>query len=415
MKNILIIDDSKPIRDFIYNEVSSMICDKCKIFKAENGLKGIKIAEKEKPDIVFIDVVMPLLNGYATAIRLKNMKGLENSVLIAMTSEMDTDVEKRMLTICHDFISKPIDKLKLKKIVDKYLKKEKVTKRKTVDIDSFDAITNEIVISLQEKVEELTRVNRELEQKSRTINSLYVEADRAKLKLEALIKFRQDFLDFIFHEIKGPLSSILGKSELLQMKFFSELGFEGNELLNEVIQSSLRIKKLMDQIARFNTFDFEIKGKRRVKILKAIDEVLLRYTDFIKEKSLTVSMDCDENLKVNINREFLVEIIDPIIRNAIIFNKPEGKIKIICGKENDGFYIEVSDTGIGMSEKEVHQAFVPFVQFIDVEHYKTHKLKGLGLGLPMCKKLVEMVRGSLALESKKGVGTTVKIWLPERV
>ncbi len=415
MKNILIIDDSKPIRDFIYNEVSSMICDKCKIFKAENGLKGIKIAEKEKPDIVFIDVVMPLLNGYATAIRLKNMKGLENSVLIAMTSEMDTDVEKRMLTICHDFISKPIDKLKLKKIVDKYLKKEKVAKRKTVDIDSFDAITNEIVISLQEKVEELTRVNRELEQKSRTINSLYVEADRAKLKLEALIKFRQDFLDFIFHEIKGPLSSILGKSELLQMKFFSELGFEGNELLNEVIQSSLRIKKLMDQIARFNTFDFEIKGKRRVKILKAIDEVLLRYTDFIKEKSLTVSMDCDENLKVNINREFLVEIIDPIIRNAIIFNKPEGKIKIVCEKENDGFYIEVSDTGIGMSEKEVHQAFVPFVQFIDVEHYKTHKLKGLGLGLPMCKKLVEMVRGSLTLESKKGVGTTVKIWLPERV
>ncbi len=415
MKNILIIDDSKPIRDFIYNEVSSLVCDRCKIFKAKNGLEGIKLAEKEKPDIVFIDVVMPLLNGYATAIRLKNMKGLEKSVLIAMTSESDSEVEKKMLTVCHDFISKPIDSEKLKSVVNRYLKEEVIKKREDVDIDSFDALTNEIVISLQEKVEELTRVNKELEQKSRTIKSLYVEADRAKLKLEALIKFRQDFLDFIFHEIKGPLSSILGNSELLQMKYFAELGFEGNSLLEEVIKSSLRIKKLMDQIARFNNFDFEIKGKRSVKILKAIDEVLLRYQDFIKEKKLKVFLLCDENLKVNINKEFLVEIIDPLIRNAIIYNKKEGKIKISCEKKGDDFLVKIQDTGIGMTEKQVEQAFVPFVQFIDVEHYKTHKLKGLGLGLPMCKKLVEMVRGNLVLESKKGVGTTVKILIPERV
>ena len=415
MKNILIIDDSKPIRDFIYKEVSSLVCDRCKIFKAKNGLEGIKLAEKEKPDIVFIDVVMPLLNGYATAIRLKNMKGLEKSVLIAMTSESDSEVEKKMLTVCHDFISKPIDSEKLKSVVNRYLKEEVIKKREDVDIDSFDALTNEIVISLQEKVEELTRVNKELEQKSRTIKSLYVEADRAKLKLEALIKFRQDFLDFIFHEIKGPLSSILGNSELLQMKYFAELGFEGNSLLEEVIKSSLRIKKLMDQIARFNNFDFEIKGKRSVKILKAIDEVLLRYQDFIKEKKLKVFLLCDENLKVNINKEFLVEIIDPLIRNAIIYNKKEGKIKISCEKKGDDFLVKIQDTGIGMTEKQVEQAFVPFVQFIDVEHYKTHKLKGLGLGLPMCKKLVEMVRGNLVLESKKGVGTTVKILIPERV
>ena len=415
MKNILIIDDSKPIRDFIYNEVSSLVCDRCKIFKAKNGLEGIKLAEKEKPDIVFIDVVMPLLNGYATAIRLKNMKGLEKSVLIAMTSESDSEVEKKMLTICHDFISKPISSEKLKSIVNKYMKKEVVKKRKNIDIDSFDALTNEIVLSLQEKVEELTKVNKELEQKSRTIKSLYVEADRAKLKLEALIKFRQDFLDFIFHEIKGPLSSILGNSELLQMKYFAELGFEGNSLVEEVIKSSLRIKKLMDQIARFNNFDFEIKGKRSVKILKAVDEVLLRYQDFIKEKNLKVSLFCDENLKVNINKEFLVEIIDPLIRNAIIYNKQEGSIIISCKKKEDNFIVEIKDTGIGMTEKQVEQAFVPFVQFIDVEHYKTHKLKGLGLGLAMCKKLVSLVRGELIIESEKGIGTTVKISIPERV
>lgn len=415
MKNILIIDDSKPIRDFIYNEVSSLVCDKCKIFLAENGLEGIKLAEKEKPDIVFVDVVMPLLNGYATAIRLKNMKGLEKSVLIAMTSESDSEVEKKMLTVCHDFISKPIDSEKLKNIVNKYLKEEVVEKRKDVDIDSFDALTNEIVMSLQEKVEELTKVNKELEQKSRTIKSLYIEADRAKLKLEALIKFRQDFLDFIFHEIKGPLSSILGNSELLQMKYFAELGFEGNTLLEEVIKSSLRIKKLMDQIARFNNFDFEIKGKRSVKILKAIDEVLLRYQNFIKEKKLKISLFCDENLKVNINKDFLVEIIDPLIRNAIIYNKQNGSIIISCEKRGNTFIIEIKDTGIGMTEKQVQQAFVPFVQFIDVEHYKTHKLKGLGLGLPMCKKLVGMVKGDLQINSEKGTGTTVKVLIPERV
>ncbi len=415
MKNILIIDDSKPIRDFIYNEVSSLVCDKCKIFLAENGLKGIKIAEKEKPDIIFIDVVMPVLNGFATAIRLKNMKGLENSVLIAMTSQTDVEVEKKMLTVCQDFISKPIEKKALIGLVDKYLREEKVKKRQSVDMDSFDAITNEIVISLQEKVEELTRVNRELQQKSMTINSLYVEADRAKLKLEALIKFRQDFLDFIFHEIKGPLSSILGNSELLQIKFFAELGYEGNELLNQVVESSLRIKKLMDQISRFNTFDFEIRGKKPVKLAKAIDEVLLRYRDFIRAKSLKVSMECSHHFKVKVNREFLVEIIDPIIRNAIVFNKEHGKIDILCNESGENFILEIKDTGIGMTEKQVQQAFVPFVQFIDVEHYKTHQLKGLGLGLPMCKKLVEMIRGSLILESEKDRGTIVKIIIPEKV
>ncbi|BBB32412.1 two-component system sensor histidine kinase and response regulator [Thermotomaculum hydrothermale] len=415
MKSILIIDDSKPIRDFIYNEISSLVCNKCKIFQAENGLAGIKIAEKEKPDIIFIDVVMPLLNGYATAIRLKNMEGLEKSVLIAMTSETDTDVEKKMLTICQDFVSKPINKLALKKIVKKYLKQEKLDKRNSVDIDSFDAITNEIVMDLQEKVEELTKLNKELEQKSRTINSLYVEADRAKLKLEALIKFREDFLDFIFHEIKGPLSSILGNSEILQMKFFAELGFEGNKLLDNIVNSSLRIKKLMDQVARFNSFDFNIKGKRFIILSKAIDEVLLRYNEFIKEKSLKVSFNCPEPIKIKINREFLVEIIDPIIRNAIIFNKENGMINIFCSREEGYILIEVADTGIGMDDKQLEQAFVPFVQFIDVEHYKTHSLKGLGLGLAMCKKLVEMINGELSIESKKGEGTKVKILIPERV
>ncbi len=415
MKNILIIDDSKPIRDFISNEISSMVCEKCRILKAENGLEGIKIAEKEKPDIVFIDVVMPLLNGYATAIRLKNMKGLENSLLIAMTSELDSDVEKKMLAICHDFIPKPIDRKKLKKVVEKYLKKEAIERKEAIDIDSFDAITNEIVISLQGKVEELTKLNKELEQKNRTINSLYVEAERAKLKLEALIKFRQDFLDFIFHEIKGPLSSILGNSELLQLKFFRELGEDGNSLINNVINSSLRIKKLMDQIAKFNTFDFEFKSEQFVKIAKAIDEVLLRYKDFIKEKDIKVIMNCNESVKVNINKLFLVELIDPVIRNAIVFNKNSGNITIECGREGKKLFIQISDTGIGMTEEEIEQAFIPFVQFIDVEHYKTHKLKGLGLGLPMCKKLVGVIKGNLTIKSEKGKGTVVRISFPERI
>ncbi len=142
---------------------------------------------------------------------------------------------------------------------------------------------------------------------------------------------------------------------------------------------------------------------------------MLRYQDFIKEKKLKVSLFCDENLKVNINKEFLVEIIDPLIRNAIIYNKKEGKIVISCEKKDGDFIVEIKDTGIGMTGKQVQQVFVPFVQFIDVEHYKTHKLKGLGLGLAMCKKLVEMVKGDLTIESEKEVGTTVKVLIPERV
>jgi len=415
LKNILIIEDTESVRNFLREKISSLVCDKCRIFEAENGLEGVKLAEKVKPDIIFIDVVMPKLNGYVVAIRLKNMESLKNSVLIAMTSETDTDVEKKMLAFCHDFLPKPIDEAKLKKIVAKYLKQKGVRKKTSVDAESFDAIANEIVLSLQEKVEELTVVNRELQEKNKTIESLYREADRAKLKLEALINFRQDFLDFIFHEIKGPLSAILGNSELLQLKFFSELGEEGNLMVEKIINASLRIKKLMDQIARFNTFDFEIKGRGYVKIAKAVDEVILRYGKFIKEKNLSVKLDCDNNCRIKINRGFLIEIIDPLIRNAIVFNKNGGAIEVLCRKENDENVIEISDTGIGMNEKQIKQAFIPFVQFIDVEHYKTHKLKGLGLGLAMCKKMVEMARGRIFIESEIGKGTKVKIILPERI
>ncbi len=413
MKKILIIDDSKSIRDYLKEKIDSVVCDRCRIIEASDGLEGIKLAEVEKPDIVFIDVVMPKLNGYATAIKLKNSKNF-TPVLIAMTSEQGDDVEKKMLAICHDFIPKPIDEDTLFQKLKKYLNIDLVEEKK-VDKDSFDAIANEIVIALQEKVEELTRLNKELQQKNITIKSLYVETEKAKSKLEALVKFRQHFLDFIFHEIKGPLTSILGNAELLQLRFFSELGFEGNEILNNIITSSERIKSLMEQMAKFSSFNFEFKLDKSVSLLKAIDEVLLRYRDYIKERELSVVVNCSDDIRLMINKNFLIEIIDPIIRNAIIFNVEGGVMEITCFKTEEGVKLMIKDSGIGMEKHQIEQAFIPFVQFIDVEHYRTHKLKGLGLGLSMCKKMVEMVNGSLQIESEKGKGTTVKIHFREYV
>ncbi len=415
MKRILIIDDSKAVREDLREKIHSFVCGECKIFEAENGIEGIKIAEKEKPDIVFVDVVMPYFNGYATAIRLKNMEDLNSTILIAMTSMTDSEVEKKMLALCHDFISKPIKSDALKNIIWRYFRKKDVKRKDSVDMDSFDAITNELVLSLQEKVEELTSVNNELRNKNKTIENLYRETENARKKLEALVNFRQDFLDFIFHEIKGPLSSILGYSELLQIKYFRELEEEGNRLIESVISSGLRIKDLMEQVSRFNNFDFEIKSNILIKVSDAIDEVLLRYQPFISERELKVFFDCSKDIRLKLNRDFLIEIIDPILRNAIIFNRKNGSIKIACRKEDERVIVVIGDTGIGMTEKEVEQAFVPFVQFIDVEHYKSHSLKGLGLGLSMCKKMVDMVGGMLLLTSEKGVGTKVEIVLPERV
>ncbi len=417
MKNILIVDDSPAERQNLEEIISDLVCRKCKIHSASDGLEGIKKAQIVKPDIVFLDVIMPMLNGYAAAVRIRHTKGLEHTVIIAITSQSESDVEKKMTAVCDDFISKPVTREKVSAVLEKYMK-EDLRKSERKKLGNYHPLTGQIVDELVERVNQLSKVNEELERKNELIESLYLEAEHAKKKLEALINFRQDFLNFIFHEIKGPLSSILGFSELLQMRYFADLGFEGNRYVESILTSAERIKKLMDQVARFNAFEFEIKGNEYVRVEKAVDEVLLRYNDFISEKELKVQTDYAKGCKIQINRDYLIEILDSLIRNAIIYNKTNGIIEIKCEKSDGTVEIAIKDTGIGMSETQLKQAFVPFMQFIDVEHYKTHKLKGLGLGLSICKKMVEMAGGEIRIKrikSEKNKGTEVIISLPEKL
>jgi signal transduction histidine kinase len=127
-------------------------------------------------------------------------------------------------------------------------------------------------------------------------------------------------------------------------------------------------------------------------------------------KEITLSDDMQENMLVYADPRMIDTVIRNLISNALKFTRPGGKVRISAAHNNEFVEVSVSDTGVGICEKDLSKLFQ-----IDVKYQQTGTAgeEGTGLGLILCKELIEKNGGSLSLESEIGKGTTVMFTLPK--
>jgi signal transduction histidine kinase/CheY-like chemotaxis protein len=268
---------------------------------------------------------------------------------------------------------------------------------------------------LRRQQQELTQLNRELEDTNRGVVALYSELDDKTIHLKQADEIKSRFLSNMSHEFRTPLNSILALARLLldrmdgdltaeqvkQVAFISKSAEDLLGLVNDLLDlAKVKAGKLT---VHPTTFEMkEVLGALRgvLKPLLTNDKVTL----VIEDPAGMPPLHTDES-KVS-------QILRNLVSNALKFTE-SGEIRLTTHMASDetAIILSVSDTGIGIAPE--HQALI-FQEFSQLDNPLQKKVRGTGLGLPLTKKLTELLGGSISVKSVLGVGSTFSVQLPLR-
>jgi signal transduction histidine kinase len=231
---------------------------------------------------------------------------------------------------------------------------------------------------------------------------------KAVKKLQKMDKEQKEFIGNVTHEFKTPITAIKAYADVMGM-YKNDLSLIGDGTSN-ISKECDRLTAMVDKILRLSSlerYDFEIE-KREINIKDLVEQICSRMSGKIKKNNLTLDYKVYD-INITADPENLRHIIINLIDNAIKYNKPGGSINLLCQKNEDTLHINVTDTGIGMSEKHLDKIFEPFYR---VETHRSSKTGGTGLGLALVESLVKKQKGSIEVTSTLGKGTSFFISLP---
>ncbi|MCC7575827.1 MAG: PAS domain-containing sensor histidine kinase, partial [Methanomethylovorans sp.] len=263
-------------------------------------------------------------------------------------------------------------------------------------------------IMIVEHLRDITEIKRS-EEKLMKANQ---ELANAYESLKSLEKLKNEFLSNIQHEINTPLTSIKGFSELVHDEDLGPLNAEQKRAMNRVIEKTKQLQMVLDSLLFVSSathgiikYNFE-----QLSIANMLHVSLNIVSEKLKHKGLTLEKDIAPQLPEIIGDiDYLPRVFVHILDNAIKFTNTGGKITVSV-IEDDGFvHLIINDTGIGIAEANLEKVFQMFFQ---LDGSSTRNYGGNGLGLFMCKIIIEEHKGKIWIDSMPGQGTTVHILLP---
>ncbi|MCC8191090.1 MAG: response regulator, partial [Planctomycetes bacterium] len=237
-----------------------------------------------------------------------------------------------------------------------------------------------------------------------------MEADLQKEKIEQSAEAKSRFFANMSHEIRTPMNAILGMTELLlneplrekEAKYVRDIKTASKSLLN-IVNDILDLSKLESGKLRLANIHYDLWNM--------LDNVYSLCLFLAQEKKLQFHYETKGNIPRYMYGDDirLRQVLLNILGNAIKFTR-EGQVRLEVVDEGDRLRFDISDTGIGIREEDQAHLFQPFRQF---DSDRNRGLKGTGLGLSICCNLLELMHGSIAVESVYGQGTTFRVWLPK--
>jgi PAS domain S-box-containing protein len=222
---------------------------------------------------------------------------------------------------------------------------------------------------------------------------------------------KSEFLASMSHDLRTPLNAIIGFSELLKQKMPGELNEKQEHFVDNVLSSSKHLHALIDNILDISKIE---AGKmelaiEEISVPSVMDDVLVLIKEKAAKHKVILNKEFDPRLDViEADKTKFKQILFNLLDNAVKFSKEEGgTVTITTKKTDDMAEISVSDTGVGIKEKDMGKLFTKFQQ-LEIGR----KTGGTGLGLAISKQLVELHGGKIRVESKFGKGSTFTFLLP---
>lgn len=365
-QTVLIVDDSDQVRALLKRVLED---EGHRVKIASNGVEALSVVSEEVPDLVLLDVMMPVMDGLSTLRRLRSEPSTTELPVIMVTALDTVDQVVRGLEMgANDYLTKPIQIEVLMARVRTQLKLKRLQDQRLQDIKS----------------------------------------------LRELDVLKDKFLQIAAHDLRNPLANITLGLEWLGVL---DVGTTGQaEKYNDIMGMMRSATGMMKSIVNdYLALQALRAGTVRLKIAPTnvndvIRETVGQFEAYIERKRIKVDFDFDRNLPTcQTDPRHLSQIVSNLVSNAVKFSPEGSEVHIRTRVRTDTVRVEVQDTGPGILEEEMPLLFKEFAR---LSNYPTGGEHSSGVGLAIVKHLVGLHGGRVGAESKSGEGSTFWFELP---
>ena len=358
--SILVIDDEEAMRDGCQQVLSK---NGYHTETSADGVDGLRKVRELIPDLVLVDLKMPGISGMEVLEKIGQIDSTIITIVITGYATVESAVEA-MKRGAYDFLPKPFTPDELRIVIKRGLEKRKLF-----------------------------------------LESLSLRREKERIE--------KNFISMVSHEMRRPLVDVQEYFEVVLGGITGKLTPQQKEMLEK---ASGQINTLLVLISDWLDMS-RLEAGRMLENLEPLDlsQILNKTVDLLRgkmeSKKIALEMNISPHLTLIKGEKLSMErIFTNLIRNAIDYNREEGKISVKAKEEAECVVIEVSDTGIGIAQKDI-----PFIfdEFFRVKNRKTQHITGSGLGLSIVKKIVEGHGGSIQVRSEEGKGSTFMVFLPK--
>jgi signal transduction histidine kinase/AmiR/NasT family two-component response regulator len=262
----------------------------------------------------------------------------------------------------------------------------------------------------QDDAYEAVRLRKEVAQRTANLQATATQLDAALAHAERASAAKSDFLASMSHELRTPLNSILGFSQLLMNgKSFDPLTPKQVGAVQQIEQAGRHLLLLIDDVLDLSRIE---AGRlplsiEPVEVAALIEEAAAMLQPAAISANVTVHTDAAfRGLFVRADRRRLLQVLINLLSNGIKYNRQGGSVSVSCHNVDGEARIIMSDTGVGIPAQHLGEVFEPFSRL------SQERSVGAGVGLAVCRRLVQAMRGVIRVDSLEGKGTTFTVTLP---
>lgn len=409
MNYILIVEDSpvqaKRLR-FLLEE------NGFEVGVAGDGEQALESLRQKKPMVIISDIVMPGMDGYELCTKIKADKDLSSIPVILLTSLRDPlDIIKGLQSGADNFITKPYDADYLLSRIHYLLANRNMQRSGGAEMVieiifrgerfAINSEKKQILDLLLSVYEAAVQRNDELVRAQAELQKLNEDLLAANDELEA-------FAHTVSHDLRSPLTIILGYIQLIRDEKYSQLDDEAMQFLSVVVKSAKSMADLIEDL-----LNFARSGKAAIQMndtdLSDLAQKVINQLK-IKTPGRAVNVHIEPGMRVKADSHLMSIVLDNLLGNAWKYTAKKSDPSIRIGMERQGSdqVCYICDNGDGFDQKDYYKLFGAFQRL-----HTTNEFPGTGVGLATVKRILERHGGRVWAKGEKGVGATFYFSIPE--
>ncbi len=404
---ILVVDD-RP--DNLLALEAALLETGAQVIKAESGTDALRHLLEEDFSVILLDVKMPDMDGFETAGLIRQRERSRNTPIIFLTAFRNEEALFRGYHLgAVDYLFKPVVPEVLRSKVSVFIeftRQKELLRRNAEVLEDKNRELRQTMLERERAEEELRRANLNL---SALNLQLAEKAERIEQQAKELVRSNEElerFASIASHDLQEPLRTVASYTQFLAERYQSRLDPEADEFIRFVVDGVNRMRALIEDLLSYSKVGARRRPWERFGSRQALELALSNLSGTIEERD--AELQIEELPEILGDPGQISQVFQNLLGNALKFcKKAKPRIRVAAEPQGHTYRFSVKDNGIGIESKYADRIFQVFQRLHTRAEYP-----GTGIGLAICKKIVEHHGGQIWFESAPGKGTTFFFTLP---